>query len=646
MRVVCTAGHVDHGKSTLVRALTGMEPDRLAEERRRGLTIELGFVWADLAAPVSAPTAPTAATARAAPAAQTVAFVDLPGHERFVATMLAGAGGVEVALFVVAADEGWKPQSQEHLDILGLLGVRHGVVAVTKADAVDAEGRDLAVAEVRDRVAGSLLAAAPVVPVSAATGEGLDGLVAALLAVLRAAGEPEDRDRARLWVDRAFSIRGAGTVVTGTLAGGRLRVGDDVAVLPGSRRARVRGLEMLRAPVAEAGPGSRVAVNLSGLDRSEVVRGDAVVRPGRWREADVVEARVRVLPGADVGRRGAWHLHAGSAERVVRLTPLLPGRVTREGDLRVELDRPLALVAGDRFVLRDAGRRTTAGGGTVLDADPPPRPRGHAARLARAVALDARAAALATGDRVALFGLAVQERGHAAVERVAAAVGLDPAATAEAVRAARLLVLREGGRAHGVSPRAAARWSAGVGTALAAHHEAHPLERLAPRAVALGAARESGCPDALAAPFLDALVGVRRVVADGPGVRIPDHVVALDPASARARTALLAALSADPFRPPALGAAAGVAGASAALIRELEAAGDLVRLGPDLAVPPPTLDLAVGRLRAAAAAEGPLTAARAKQALGTSRKYALPLLEELDRRGRTRRTGDLREVLG
>lgn len=609
-----------------------MEPDRLAEERRRGLTIELGFVWADLAAPRQAP--------------QTVAFIDLPGHERFVATMLAGAGGVEVALFAVAADEGWKPQSQEHLDILGLLGVRHGVVAITKADAVDADGRDLAVAEVRERLAGTVLGAAPVVPVSATTGEGMDALVAALLAVLETTGEPEDRDRARLWVDRSFTVRGAGTVATGTLAGGRLRVGDEVTVLPGSRRARVRGLESLRTPVAEAGPGSRVAVNLSGVDRSDVARGDAVARPSRWRVTDVVEARVRVLPGAEIGRRGAWHLHAGSAERVVRLTPLLPGRVTGEGDLRVELDRPLPLAAGDRFVLRDAGRRATVGGGTVLDADPPPRPRGQAARLARAEALDARAAALAAGDRARLFGLAVQERGHAPVERAAAAVGLDPAATADAVRAARLLVLTEGGRAHGVSPRAAARWSAAIGAALAAHHAAHPLDRLAPRGVALRAARDAGCPDALAAPFLDALVRVRRIVADGPGVRSPDHVVALDPASARARGALLAALADEPFRPPALGAAASAAGASAALVRELESAGDLVRLGPDLAVPPPTLDLAVDRLRAAAAAEGPLTAARAKEILGTSRKYALPLLEELDRRGRTRRTGDLREVVG
>lgn len=634
MRVVCTAGHVDHGKSTLVRTLTGMEPDRLEEERRRGLTIELGFAWTDLAS--DDPAVP----------GQTVAFVDLPGHERFVPTMLAGAGAVEVALFVVAADEGWKPQSAEHLAILDLLGVDRGVVAVTKADAVSPDARDLAVEEVRERLAGSVLAVAPVLPVSATTGAGLDGLRRALLAVCAAAGESEDRDRPRLWVDRSFSVRGAGTVVTGTLAGGRLRVGDDLAVLPGRRHGRVRGLQTLLRPVDEAGPGSRVAVNLASLDRSEIRRGDALGRAGQWRAATALEARVRALPGGRVEARGAWHLHVGSAERLVRVTTLLPGPVEGSGDVRLELDRPLPLVAGDRFVLREAGRRATVGGGVVLDAHPPPRPRGAAARRERVAALDRRAAAVRAADPVALAGLAVVERGVAALDETAAAAGLPEARIPDAARAARLLVLTAGGRPHGVAPRAAAGWALGVREALEAYHAAHPLDRLAPREEALRAARAAGCPAALAAPFLEALARIGRVVVDGPGVRAPAHRVALDLTAAAARQALLADLARSPFTPPHLAEAASRAGASPALVRELEAAGDLVRLGPDLAVPPATLEAAVRRLASAAAVEGPLTAARAKEVLGTTRKYALPLLEELDRRGRTRRTGDVRTVVG
>ncbi|MBW3602739.1 MAG: 50S ribosome-binding GTPase, partial [Actinobacteria bacterium] len=357
MDVVCTAGHVDHGKSALVRALTGMEPDRFDEERRRGLTIDIGFAWARLGSP-----------------SRTVAFVDLPGHERFVANMLAGAGPVETTLFVVAADEGWMPQSQEHLDILDLLGVRRGVVALTKADTVDADTLEVARELTREALEGSALASADVLAVSARTGAGLSRLTQRLTDLLAAAPAAADRDRPRLWVDRSFTVRGAGTVVTGTLAAGRLCIGDEVSVLPsgGTGRdrgrgpmtgrdrtrgvtSRVRGLQTLQSPVEEVSPGSRVAVNLSGVDRAQVARGDALGLPDQWLAVEVLDASLRALPGQRIGRRGAWHLHAGSGQRLARVLPLAGRPVTTEGFVRVELEKPMALTAGDRVVLREAG---------------------------------------------------------------------------------------------------------------------------------------------------------------------------------------------------------------------------------------------------------------------------------------------------
>jgi selenocysteine-specific elongation factor len=626
MHVICTAGHVDHGKSTLVRALTGMEPDRFAEERERGLTIDIGFAWTTLAGPGAE--------------GPTVAFVDLPGHERFIANMLAGAGAVELALFVVAADEGWMPQSREHLDILDLLGVRHGVVALTKADAVDDDTRDLGVELVREELAGSALAEAPIVPVSATSGEGLDDLRAALAALVAGAPAAVDRGRPRLWVDRAFTIRGAGTVVTGTLAGGRLAVGDELAVLPDGDRGRVRGLQSLQEPVEDAAPGARVAVNLSGLERTAVGRGDAVGVPGRWVAAAAFDARVRVLPDQELDRRGAWHLHVGSSERSVRVFPTAGVPLTGEGYVRVELDAPLALVSGDRFVLREAGRQATVAGGVVLDPAPTPRPRGSAERARRLAELDRRATALTEGDRPALLAAHLAERGADDPERAVAATGTS-------VEDAQALVAA--GAAVPVGPALAdagalGRWGDAAAAALATHHTANPVDRAAPKDVAARAVAAAGCPEPLVAAALDALVGVGMIAAEGTGLRLPDHAVALDPAQEAARDRLLAALGAAPFAPPRLAAAADAAGASTALVRELEAAGAIVRLEPDLALLASAIDDAHGRLRAAFAEEGPLTAARAKDVLGTSRKFALPLLEHLDRTGRTRRVGDVREV--
>jgi selenocysteine-specific elongation factor len=621
MDVVCTAGHVDHGKSTLVRALTGMEPDRFAEERRRGLTIDIGFAWTRL------------------DGGRTLAFVDLPGHERFIANMLAGAGPVECALLVVAADEGWKPQTQEHTDILALLQVSAGVVAITKADAVDAEQLARTTSDVRARLAATTLAGAPIVAVAAPTGQGLDDLRAALSSVLDARPPVADHQRPRLWIDRSFSIKGAGTVVTGTLGGGTLRTGDDVTILPGGHRARIRGLQSLKSDEQAVGPGARVAVNLAGLPRDAVGRGDALVVADQWLLTDEVDAWVRILPTLQVGQRGAWHLHAGSGEWVARVRPLGASTLRDEGYVRLQLRSPAALTAGDRFVLRDAGRRVTVAGGIVLDPVPQPL-RSTAARRGRSEQLDARRHALVAADRGALLNLHVAERGAATLHASAAAAGLTTQDAVTAAAAAGLLTLGPA-LAH---PQAAAQWTAAVDAALRTHHRQHPVDRTAPRDVALRAAAGAGCPDDLAGTFLDVLVRLGRVAAEGTGIRHPDHTVRLDPAQQRARDALLAALNASPFSPPGLADTAAAAAADPALVRELEAAGELVRIAPDIAVTGQALTAAVQRLRSAYAEQGPTTAAQAKEALATTRKYALPLLEELDRRGITQRRGDVRDV--
>ncbi|QBI19446.1 selenocysteine-specific translation elongation factor [Egibacter rhizosphaerae] len=627
MRVVCTAGHVDHGKSTLVRALTGTEPDRFAEEQERGLTIDLGFAWTDLTPGEADP--------------RTVAFVDLPGHERFVGNMLAGAGSVTLALLVVAADEGWMPQSREHMQILDLLGVRHGVVAITKTDAVDAETTELAVELVREELAGTGLHDAPIVPVSGASGDGLEELRSRLRDLVTTAPEPADVGRPRLWVDRAFTISGAGTVVTGTLLGGAVEVGETLAVLPDGPRGRVRGLQQLGRDTRVARPGSRVAINLARIERGAVPRGTAVGRADAWLPVAEFEARVRALPGAELGSRGAWKLHAGTAVVPAGLAPI--GRPARgddpegpEAPCRITLDEPLPLAAGDRFVLRESGRDATLGGGIVLDAAPPHRRRGRAARERRSTVLTERERALAAGDRVALVVAHVTERGLAAPSHAAAAVG----GTRADVAAAELLPVGE----QVADPAAVARWGDEVVSALAAHHTDHPVQATAPKALAIDAAVRAGCPRANAEDLLATLHAQGRIVLEGPGARIPDHRVVLSEEEARARDELLSALRDSPFAPPPLSSLARDAGASTALVRELERRGEIVRLGEDLALAADAIEDAHARLHAAFVSEGPLTAARAKDVLATTRKFALPLLELLDKRGATRRVGDEREV--
>ena len=348
MHVVATAGHVDHGKSTLVRALTGMEPDRWAEERRRGMTIDLGYAWTDL------------------PSGATLAFVDVPGHERFVPNMLAGVGPVPAAMLVVGADEGWMPQSAEHLAALDALGVTHGLLVVTRSDLADPA---TAIRQAQERIAKTSLGTVEAVAVSGATGAGLDDLRAALDRLV-AALPPADPDApVRLWVDRAFTISGSGTVVTGTLGAGTLRAGDTLAL--GDRDVRVKGLQSLGRPAERVAAVARVAVNLRNLPKDAVGRGDALLTPGAFRHTDLVDVRVHGDPVADLP--ATLVLHIGSAAVAVTVRPL--GKDTA----RLRLQRALPLRIGDRALLRDPGRHHVAGGVTVLD----PLPHRRCAAAAR-----------------------------------------------------------------------------------------------------------------------------------------------------------------------------------------------------------------------------------------------------------------------
>jgi len=356
MHVIATAGHVDHGKSTLVKALTGVDPDRFDEEKERGLTIDLGFGVTQL------------------PSGSSVSLIDVPGHIRFIKNMLAGVGSLKACIFVVAATEGWKPQSEEHLRILELLGVKHGIVALTKVNLCDEDLVELAHIEVEDHIAGTFLEGVPVIHIDALDGLGVNELRDALDDLIKTLPISEDVNRPRLWIDRVFAAKGAGTVVTGTLTGGSLKVDDDLELLPHHQQVRIRSLQNHHEECFDLPPGSRCALNLSGVSHDELARGDVLVRNGQWHEATIFDASLHVLEQLDhsVSRKGAYVLYLGSGEHSVRMrvlgsNELMPGS---DGTVRLYASTGLPLLPGDRFILRESGRSETIGGGEVLDVDP------------------------------------------------------------------------------------------------------------------------------------------------------------------------------------------------------------------------------------------------------------------------------------
>ncbi|MGY1813663.1 selenocysteine-specific translation elongation factor [Blastococcus sp. SYSU D00820] len=575
MDVIATAGHVDHGKSTLVRALTGMEPDRWEEERRRGLTIDLGFAWTTL------------------PSGRRLAVVDVPGHERFVGNMLAGVGSVPAALVVVAADDGWSAQTAEHVAVLDALGVRHGLLAVTKADLADPAP---VLADVTDRLAGTSLGRVRGVAVSAVRGDGVAELTAALEDLLAGLPAPDRGAPVRLWIDRAFPIRGAGTVVTGTLAAGSVGAGDRLQL--GGREVGVRGVQSLGAPVQRAEATARVALNLRGIAVEELSRGDALLTPGAFRATDVVDVTLAAAPEDRLPAELV--VHVGSAAVAARVRPL-------EGTaVRLRLAGPLPLRIGDRLLLRDPGARRVLGA-DVRDVDPPELRRRGAARQ-RAAELAAQPA----GPAGAAADLARRR-----VVRAADFAAMGWPAPPAADRVGPWLV----------APGLLDELAAALPPLVAAYRRAHPLEAGPPLAVAR---RELGLPDD---DLLRAVVRPPLTLREG---RVAEAAAGLPPAVQRAVDAVRARLAADPFAAPEAGdlAAAGLGP------RELAAAvrdGQLVRIADGVYLGPGVAEVARARL---AAVPAPFTLSQARTAWGTSRRVAVPLMEWLDARGVTVRLPD------
>ena len=612
LQVVATAGHVDHGKSALILRLTGMDPDRLAEEKRRGLTIDLGFAWTTL------------------PSGREIGFVDVPGHERFIRNMLAGVGPVRLVLFVVAADEGWKPQSEEHLQILDVLGVHGAVIALSKRDLVDAETLAGRAGEVSARLRGTRLEGSPIVPCSASKDQGIDDLRAALDGMVAAAPGGEPGGRPRQFIDRIFTIKGAGTVVTGTLTGGPISVGQEVEVLPTGHRARVRGLQTHKRTIEVATPVSRVAVNLAATAKGEVERGDVLVARGQWRSTSTVEVVLRAVRGLDhpLTHRGAYKLYAGSAERDARLRFLGSNELAPDGHAfaRISISRPLVLDFKDAFVLREAGRQETVAGGDVLDIDPPARPEPDTPARLRA-RLDA--------DRATLARLLVTERGTVRASDVLVLTGGKPD---EALRRGAL-------RLEGwlVAPEVMASAGEGLVAGLAHYHSEHPLRPglEIEDARAILAVNHAGFADAgLADAAIAHLGGQGQVVREGATARLPGHVATT--AGREDADRLAAAVAEGEPTPPIVRELAAM-GFGSELIKAVCAEGRLVRVSAELVMTPGFMARAEEVLRGAAGETG-ITVSRFREPLGTSRRFALPILEYFDRRGITRRHGDLRFV--
>lgn len=588
MHVVATAGHVDSGKSTLVRALTGMEPDRWEEERRRGLTIDLGYAWTTL------------------PPGQDVAFVDVPGHERFLGNMLAGIGPAPVVCFVVAADEGWQAQSNDHRDAVAALGIEHGIVVLSRADRASRQRVADVLARTRSELAGTGLQGAPAVAVSAIDGTGLADLRAALGDVLSQVPAPTTSGRVRLWVDRSFTITGSGTVVTGTLAAGTLAQGDRLELLGhvDSRPVVVRGLQSRDTSFASVGPVNRVALNLRDVAATDIRRGDALVTPGAWPTTGVVGIH-RTTGVAYTNVPEHLMVHVGTASVPARLRPFGADHA------RLVLDRHLPLVLGDRIVLRDPGSRSVLGGASILDADPPAlRRRGDGVHWAQRLAgMDPAGDVL--GEVAARGGVQIRH-----LRRLGLLSGDD----AEAPAGVRVF---DDWWVHAPVFEA---WQHRLRTAVQALKERDPL---AP-GLSMGAAR-----DLLKLPEERLLSHVIRGAAleqDSGYIRLPGSqgdLGSIEPAIAE----LERRLARHPFRAPEADDLTAL-GLGARELAAAERAGRLLRLRDGVVLLPTAPALA---MRALARLEQPFTTSQARQTLDTTRRIAIPLLEHLDARGWTQR---------
>jgi len=624
MKVIATAGHVDHGKSTLIQALTGIDPDRLQEEKQRGMTIDLGFAWLTL------------------PNGEPVGIVDVPGHSDFIKNMVAGIGAVDAVLLVVAADEGVMPQTHEHLAILDLLQIPRGVVALTKTDmAESSEWVAFVQEEVRDELAGTVLADAPIIPVSAYSGAGLDALRSALARVLAQAPAHPTEGPPRLFIDRAFSISGFGTVITGTLKEGVLHIGDEAIIEPGGLKARIRGLQSHKQQLDLALPGSRVAVNLSGLHPGQLYRGQVLTAPGRVKSSKRVDVRLWAWQDAPaiLSHNMAVTFHSGAAETMGKLRllagdELLPGEETWA---QIELRNAVAVSRGDHFILRRPSPSDTLAGGIIVD----PSPRRRHKR--RDLLLFQRFEALLRDDPVELVALIISEQGPVSLDEIAVALQLSSVQIQDALEA-----VLAAGRAW---PLAAtgdlmtdAAWQRIVRRLrrlLEAYHVEHPAwlgmvreelkSRLQPRQGWTSRVFSAIIERALAESLLREERGYLALADFQPSFLLWQQ---------KAVERLLVQCREQPFTPPTVKQALTIVDEE--ILTALVQRGELVRVSPDVIFTGETYAEMLARTIAFLQENGQITVAQCRNMFGATRKYILAFLEHLDRERITRRQDDYR----
>lgn len=636
--IIGTAGHVDHGKTTLIRAMTGFDTDRLKEEKDRGISIELGFAPFEL------------------PSGRRAGVVDVPGHERFIKNMLAGAGGIDLVLLVVAANESVMPQTLEHLHILNLLGIEKGVVAVTKIDMVEAEWHELVREEVREAVAGTFLADAPVVSVSGVTGQGLDELRAALDAQAERVGGKNAARDFRLPVDRVFTIRGAGTVVTGTLVAGTVRAGDAAEILPQRLTARVRQLQVHGDKVDAAEAGQRVAVNLAGVEVQDMERGNVVAVPGTLHPTQALDAKlelltVRFTPESlrPLHNRTRIRFYTGTQEimgRVVLLDKeeLAPGETAY---VQFFLEEAAVVGRGDRFIIRSYSPLTTLGGGTVIE----PYAKKHR-RFKEEVLAELQIKEKGTPDE--LLEQTVRKAaspfltGEDICRVLPALAGELNEITGEMAAAGRLLVLPADNKQLYIHPERYDSLCREVEATLGRYHLQQPLKLGLPQEE-LRKRLFAGLAPRVFAEMLNYLAADGVIAVENQKVRRPEHSITFSPAEAMVKEKLDAAYEENPYAPPAAAELAAAAKLDAALVEKVIDAmvemGELVRLGGEVVLTRSALETAKEKAAAHIGANGSITLAEFRDLLQTSRKFALPLLEHFDETKFTRRVGDKR-VLG
>jgi selenocysteine-specific elongation factor len=611
MYVLGTAGHIDHGKSLLVKALTGIDPDRLREEKERGMTIELGFAWLKL------------------PSGREVSIVDVPGHERFVRHMLAGVGGIDLALLIIAANEGVMPQTREHLAILDLIGVRRGIVVITKKDLVDEELLSLVRMEIEELIASTTIAGAPIVAVSALTGAGLPELVAAIDKLLDTTEPRPDLGRPRLPIDRIFTMTGSGTVVTGTLIDGALSVGQEVEIVPSGLKSRLRGLQTHKSKIDTAPPGSRVAANLVGVTTSQLQRGDVVTRPGWLQPTDLLTVKLKLISylkrplrhGAEVS------FHSLAAETMAKVR-LLEGDELRPGDstwVQLSLERPLAVIDGDRYIIRSPVE--TLGGGGVIDA--------RAKRLRRFRPEVIENLKVRDGGTDAEVIMALLETGpplefSALVARCHLPVAKASSVIESLIASGRILAMGEGEHRMLLTASGWQRLRERAVAAFTDYHRKYPARSGMPRAE-LGTRLKLG---GFATMAVDNFIKQGILVEEGGHLRLPSHRVQLTPAQQSKIDTFIKSLAAAPYAPPS------ELIPEPDLLNMLIEQGRVVKVSDNVVFAAPVYREMAAKITARIKDKGKITLGELRDLFGTSRKYAQALLEYLDGEKVTRRVGD------